>query len=213
MKKNANIFIEILDGGCIPKYNSIDATKADLYAAQDIIIKPFETKIIPLNIKMAIPTNIEIQIRPISELSLKTTLRVANYVETIDDDYRYIVGVIAENIFNFANLPYQIASDINILKDINTNFRKVRLADYMLAKGITINNFITEKHIANHIGGEYIYIDELGNPYGTIYINKGDKIAQMVLSEYYLANFKQVQNVNLIGNNRWGGYGNTGITD
>lgn len=213
MKKKADIYIEVLEGGSVPKYASIDSAGADLIAAENVIIRPFETKIIPLNIKFAIPSNMEVQIRARSGLSLKTKLRLANSVGTIDADYRDVVGVIAENTYNIAMLPYQIVSNVNILKDLNKNYKKERLADYLLKMGIPLNEFITEKHIANHIGGEYIYIDRYGNPYGTIYISKGDKIAQMIVSEYHKANFIPVTNVELIGNNRGGGYGHTGLND
>lgn len=211
MIKTKDIYIQKLEGGEIPTYGSIHSTGADLYAAEDIVIKPFEIKVLPLNIKVAFDESIDMQIRARSGLSLKTTLRIANSIGTIDADYKDIVGVILENTYNVANLPYQIAANIELLKDLNINYKKVRLADYLLAQGVHLNNFITEKHIASHIGGEYIYLDSLGNPYGTIYIKKGDKIAQMVIAEHYKANFIEVDDVSHIGSDRGGGYGHTGI--
>ena len=58
----------------------------------------------------------------------------------------------------------------------------------------------------------YIYLDKNGNPYGSIYIQKGNRIAQMVLAKYYRANFIHVYDVEEIkGVNRGGGYGHTGF--
>lgn len=56
-----------------------------------------------------------------------------------------------------------------------------------------------------------IYLDEKGNPYGTIYINKGERIAQMVFKEYKIANFIECENPKEIGENRGGGFGHTGV--
>lgn len=47
----------------------------DVRAAEDITIFPNETKIIPTGLKMAIPEDYELQVRPRSGLSLNTPLR------------------------------------------------------------------------------------------------------------------------------------------
>lgn len=61
-------------------------------------IKPMETVIVKTGIAMAIPIHMEVQVRPTSGNSLKTTLRVANAPGTIDAGYRDEIGVIVTNI-------------------------------------------------------------------------------------------------------------------
>ena len=72
--------------------------RADIFAAEEIIIKPNETQMVRTGIQVAIPVGYEIQIRPRSGLSFKTGLRIANTPGTIDSDYRGEVGVIMTNI-------------------------------------------------------------------------------------------------------------------
>lgn len=206
MKNSIDVYIKVDDEGKIPQYASKHAAGCDLYATGDMAIRPGETKIMPLNFTMAINADMEAQIRPRSGLSLKTGLRIPNGPGTIDSDYRDTVGVILQNTYNIANLPYQIAQKPQILEDLYKNYREVELLEYLsLYKG----DALTE--IARlHIAGQKIYIDDKGNPYGTIYINKGERIAQMVFCEYKRANFIPHTDPREIGDDRGGGFGHTG---
>lgn len=80
----------------IPTYATEGASGFDLYAAEDVIIAPGETKLIPTGLAFEIPAGYEVQIRPRSGVTLKTKLRVQ--LGTIDADYRGEVGVIVDNI-------------------------------------------------------------------------------------------------------------------
>lgn len=98
-KKIIQIPIELTNENAkIPTYAHIGDAGCDIYAIEDIIIAPGETKIIPTGIKVAVPEGYEIQIRPRSGLSAKTKMRLANSIGTIDTPYRGEVGVIIENI-------------------------------------------------------------------------------------------------------------------
>lgn len=209
--ENANIYVKQLDGGKIPIYKTNGSAGADLYAPYDIIIKPSETILIPTNLYFRFDKGIEVQIRPRSGLSLNTHLRLANSVGTIDSDYCDIVGIILENTFNFANLPYMIMNDISILKDLNYNYKKVKLIDYLLSQNVNQEHLVTEKYIQDYIGNEYIYLDKDNLPYGTIKISKGDRIAQMVVNKYCMANFLPLEKFNGEKSERIGGFGSTGI--
>jgi dUTP pyrophosphatase len=63
-------------------------------------------------------------------------------------------------------------------------------------------------------GGEGIEklftIDEKNNSHGTYFIKKGDRIAQLVLNEVPMIDWKSVDSVKDIGINREGGFGSTG---
>ena len=68
----------------------------DLYAAEDVIIEPGETKLVPTGLAFEIPAGYEMQIRPRSGITLKTNLRVQ--LGTVDSGYAGEVGVIVDNI-------------------------------------------------------------------------------------------------------------------
>lgn len=70
----------------------------DIYSAQEVIVKPGNTVIVPTGIKLAVPEGFEIQVRPRSGISLNTPLRLANSPGTIDSGYRGELGIIVTNI-------------------------------------------------------------------------------------------------------------------
>jgi len=55
------------------------------------------------------------------------------------------------------------------------------------------------------------YITEKGNGQGTYHIRKGDRIAQIILTQFSVIEFESVDSVADIGNNRGGGFGSTGV--
>lgn len=100
-RERINVKIQKLNpDAIIPTYAHKTDAGMDIYAVEDTILLPNETKIIKTGFKIAIPVGYEIQIRPRSGMSLKTNLRVANAPGTIDADYRGEVGVVMTNISN-----------------------------------------------------------------------------------------------------------------
>lgn len=97
---------KIHEDAIIPEYAHVTDAGADIYAIEDVVVKPHTTVLIKTGLKVAIPTGYEIQIRPRSGMSLKTSMRVANAPGTIDAGYRGEVCVIMENT---GNLTYNIA--------------------------------------------------------------------------------------------------------
>ncbi len=67
----------------------------DLYAAEDVIIEPGETKVIPTGIAVELPAGYEAQVRPRSGVTAKTKLRVQ--LGTIDNGYTGGIGAIVDN--------------------------------------------------------------------------------------------------------------------
>lgn len=86
----------------IPEYKTSGSSGLDLEAFidNDIIIKPKETALIPTGLSVAIPENMEIQVRPRSGLALKNKISVLNTPGTIDADYRGEIKVILVNLGN-----------------------------------------------------------------------------------------------------------------
>lgn len=212
-QKIRDVYIQYEKNGETPKYETPLAAGADLFAARDMVIRPFEKVAIPLDLKFAIPDNMELQIRARSGLSLRTNLKISNSIGTIDADSVSNISVILENNYNIANLPYEIASDISILEDLKNNYTEILLSEYLESKGYDISIYEDEgKKAYRKLLKTYIYLDENGNPYGTIYIKKGNRIAQMVLAKYYKANFIETDDVSKLKTvNRGGGFGHTGF--
>jgi len=81
----------------LPTYANKWDAGMDIRSAVDVLIYPKQTLVIPTGLKFSIPIFYEIQVRPRSGLSLKTPLRIANSVGTIDSGYRDEVGIIITN--------------------------------------------------------------------------------------------------------------------
>lgn len=158
----------------MPAYAHVTDAGMDVYALEDITVNPGETKLIPLGIKVAIPTGYELQVRAKSGRALKTKLRVANAPGTIDAPYRGEVGVIIDNI----DSP---------IKEIDS-------------EPIWIDGKVDHLKINSIL-------------YGSSYtIGKGEKFAQLVLSEVPHATFYKVDNINEFESDRGdGGYGSSGL--
>lgn len=92
------IFVEVCrEGAILPEYAKPGDSGMDIYAAEDVIIRPGETVVVPTGLKMAIPEGYEIQVRPRSGISLRTPLRITNSPGTIDSGYRDELGIIVNN--------------------------------------------------------------------------------------------------------------------
>lgn len=155
-----------------PKYANAGDAGMDIYAVEDEVILPGETKIIPTGIKVALPLGYELQVRPRSGLSAKTKLRIANCVGTIDANYRDEIKIIIENI----------EPEIKSL-----DFFRTYDSD-----------------------GNIIDIEPLIERGRDFVIEKGQRIAQLVLSEKPYCLFYEVEDVKEIGQDRAGGFGSTG---
>lgn len=84
----------------LPSYETAASAGMDVRAAneEDIILKPFERKLIPTGLFLEIPDGYECQVRSRSGLALKSGVSVLNAPGTIDADYRGEVGVILINL-------------------------------------------------------------------------------------------------------------------
>lgn len=105
---DAVIFIEkCRDNAHIPSFAHDFDAGADVYAAEDAEVAPHSTVIVPTGLKMAIPYNWKVSVRPRSGMSAKTNIRIANAPGTIDTGYLDEVGIIVTNI---GDEPYHICT-------------------------------------------------------------------------------------------------------
>lgn len=85
----------------LPKYETEDAAGADIRAClgegEKLVIKKGERVLVPTGLSFEIPKGYEVQVRPRSGLSYKTSLLVVNSPGTIDADYRGEVKIILGN--------------------------------------------------------------------------------------------------------------------
>ncbi|MCU4969279.1 dUTP diphosphatase [Bacillus toyonensis] len=80
----------------LPKYAKPGDSGFDLVAAEDTVIWPGETKVVPTGLAFEIPPGYELQVRPRSGMTRNTKLRVV--IGTVDSGYRGEVGVLVDNI-------------------------------------------------------------------------------------------------------------------
>ena len=101
----------------LPAYQSALAAGADLHAAikDDIVIAPQQIELIPTAIHIALPPDMEAQIRPRSGLAVKYGLTIVNAPGTIDADYR---GEIKIGLINLGSEPVQITRGMRIAQMI-----------------------------------------------------------------------------------------------
>ena len=88
----------------LPSYETTGAAGADIRASlpsdlrgAGLVIEPGKRVLVPTGLAMEIPHGYEIQVRPRSGLSFKTSLLVVNSPGTIDHDYRGEVKIILGN--------------------------------------------------------------------------------------------------------------------
>lgn len=90
--------IQLAPGVQMPTYATDGSAGFDLAVNEEIVIHPGQTRVVGTGIRMAVPEDWELQIRPRSGTSLKTKIRISNSPGTIDSDYRGEIGIIIDHI-------------------------------------------------------------------------------------------------------------------
>ncbi|MBA5778794.1 dUTP diphosphatase [Stappia sp. F7233] len=91
----------------LPSYQSEHAAGVDLCAAIDgaIVLEPGKRVLVPTGIAIALPFDMEAQVRPRSGLAAKHGVTVLNTPGTVDADYRGEIKVI---LVNLGEEPFEI---------------------------------------------------------------------------------------------------------
>lgn len=133
-------FKRLSDNAILPTKVHATDSGFDLFAAQDVIIAPGETVVVPTDIAVQLPQGYEAQVRPRSGITSKTKLRVQ--LGTIDNGYTSGIGVIVDNIYQ---RPIGKLSEI-IVRDIANKRIGVEAGDgsYVIKTGDKIAQLVVQ---------------------------------------------------------------------
>ena len=112
----------------LPEYKTSGSSGVDLMAFIDspITIAPNTLELVPTGLSIAIPEDLEIQIRPRSGLAAKSSIGVLNTPGTIDSDYRGEIKII---LFNHSKNEFVINNKDRIAQMILTPVQKMELEE------------------------------------------------------------------------------------
>jgi dUTP pyrophosphatase len=112
----------------LPEYKTSGSSGMDLMAFinSPIKIAPNTLELVPTGLSIAIPEDLEIQIRPRSGLAAKSSIGVLNAPGTIDSDYRGELKII---LFNHGNKDFIVNSNDRIAQMILTPVIKMELEE------------------------------------------------------------------------------------
>jgi dUTP pyrophosphatase len=102
---------KLTDSATIPTYSHTTDACADIYADEDIVIEPGQTRAVSTGLALAIPDGFVVHVYARSGLSLKTGLRLANSVGIIDAGYRDELKILC---WNTGNEPIVIEKGMRI---------------------------------------------------------------------------------------------------
>lgn len=108
----------------LPSYATELSAGMDIRAnlSEPVVLKPFERKLIPTGLYIALPEGYEAQMRPRSGLALKHGITLANCLGTIDADFRGEIGVI---LINLSNEPFMVSDGERICQMVIATYNQV----------------------------------------------------------------------------------------
>jgi dUTP pyrophosphatase len=116
MMKTKSLGVELVhEDAKVPSYAYPSDSGFDLRSTVEINIPPFGRSLIPTGIKLSIPEEYEIQIRPKSGLAINMGLTVLNTPGTVDSGY---VGEIQVIVFNTNNHSVTISKGMKIAQAV-----------------------------------------------------------------------------------------------
>jgi dUTP pyrophosphatase len=116
MMKTKTLRVELVhEDAKVPSYAYPSDSGFDLRSTIEINIPPFGRSLIPTGIKLSIPEEYEIQVRPKSGLALNQGLTVLNTPGTVDSGY---VGEIKVIVFNTNNETVTVSKGMKIAQAV-----------------------------------------------------------------------------------------------
>jgi dUTP pyrophosphatase len=116
MMKTKSLGVELIhEDAKVPTYAYPSDSGFDLRSTVEINIPPFGRVLVPTGIKLSIPEEYEIQIRPKSGLAINQGLTVLNTPGTVDSGY---VGEIKIIVFNTNNETVTVSKGMKIAQAV-----------------------------------------------------------------------------------------------
>ncbi len=112
----------------LPEYKTSGSSGMDLmaYTESPITIAPNTLELIPTGLSIAIPKDLEIQIRPRSGLAAKFNVTVLNTPGTIDSDYRGELKII---LFNHGKKEFIVNNNDRVAQMVLAPILKMELEE------------------------------------------------------------------------------------
>ena len=123
------VLVKKLDSSVkLPEYKTSGSSGMDLMAfiKYPIKIAPGTVELIPTGLSIAIPEDLEIQIRPRSGLAAKSSIGVLNTPGTIDSDYRGELKII---LFNHGKKDFVVNNNDRVAQMVLTPVLKMELEE------------------------------------------------------------------------------------
>ena len=123
------VLVKKLDSSVkLPEYKTSGSSGMDLMAfiKNPIKIAPGTVELIPTGLSIAIPEDLEIQIRPRSGLAAKSSIGVLNTPGTIDSDYRGELKII---LFNHGEKDFVVNNNDRVAQMVLTPVLKMELEE------------------------------------------------------------------------------------
>jgi len=132
------VFVEVCrEGAVLPSYAHDWDAGMDVCAAEEVVIGPGDTIVVPTGLKFAIPEGYEIQVRPRSGISSRTPIRISNSPGTIDSGYRDELGIIVTNTSEICSYSYDDSIPIHSHGN--------RKGNYLIGKGDRIAQLVLKE--------------------------------------------------------------------
>ncbi len=94
------------------------------FISEEILLVPFERKLVPTGLYIELPDGYEAQLRPRSGMAFKHGISLPNTPATIDSDYR---GEIKVALINLSNENFTIKSGDRIAQMVIARYEKAEL--------------------------------------------------------------------------------------
>ena len=112
----------------LPEYKTIGSSGLDIMASTEkpIIVAPNSSELIPTGLSIAVPNDLEVQIRPRSGLAVKNNIGILNSPGTIDSDYRGELKII---LFNHGKKEFVVNNNDRVAQMILSPILKMEFEE------------------------------------------------------------------------------------
>ncbi|OGH12582.1 MAG: dUTPase [Candidatus Levybacteria bacterium RIFCSPHIGHO2_01_FULL_36_15] len=128
--KNIYVVIKRFDKTLpLPEYKTDGSIGFDLVCRQETVIRPFEVKLIPLNVVIKIPKGYGLFLIPRSSTPLKKNLLIPNGVGVIDQDYCGENDEIKLPVLNFSKKDVTVTKGERIAQAVFVKLEKFNFSE------------------------------------------------------------------------------------